>query len=154
MMALYQHLEPGLDIGPLGIGFKAEHVEGAALGIENLATLRRRPRMAGLRAGLAEHGERVRRFPLGGAKGAAGAPGSRTLTADRAHFPGRTVAGDGFLLIKRHGIVGHAGEIIVGIVVFAHVLEAEPPILVGLQPALWRAMSRRRLAARPLAWRQ
>src|SRR5580692_1202776 len=99
MMPFYQHLEPSLDIGPLGVGFKAEDVEGAALRIENLATLRRRPRMAGLAAGLAEHGERVGRFPFGGAKTAAGAPGGGALAADRAHFPGRTVAGDGFLLI-------------------------------------------------------
>src|SRR5580658_10151871 len=154
MMALYQQLEPSLDIGPFGVGFKAEHVEGTALCIENLATLRRRPRMAGLRAGLTEHGERVRGFPLGGAKTAAGAPGRRALAADRAHFPGRAVAGDGFLLILRDRIVAHAGKKIVGIVVFAHVLEAEPPILVGLQPTLRRAMSRRRLAARPLAGRQ
>src|SRR6202044_2875567 len=147
MMALYQHLEPSLDIGSFCVGFKAEHVEGAALGMENLAPPRRRPRMAGPAAGLAQHGERVGGFPLGGAKAAAGAPGRRALAADRAHFPGRTVAGDGLLLILRDRVVAHSGEKIVGIVVFAHVLEAEPPILAGLQPAFGRAMGRRRLAA-------
>src|SRR5580704_10157172 len=50
--------------------------------------------------------------------------------------------------------LAHAGEEIVGIVVYAHMLEAEPPILVGAQPALRRAMSRGRLAARPFAGRQ
>ena len=45
MMPLYQHLEPGLDIGPFGIGFKSEHVERAALGIEDFAALGSRPRM-------------------------------------------------------------------------------------------------------------
>ncbi len=67
MMAFYQCLEPGLDIGPFGVGFKAERIEGAALRIENLAALGRGPRMAGSGgAGLAEQRERVLGRPAGG----------------------------------------------------------------------------------------
>jgi len=45
MVPFYQHLELGLDIGPLGIGFKSEHLERTALGIEDFAALGRRARM-------------------------------------------------------------------------------------------------------------
>ena len=50
MMALHQDLEFGLDIGPLGIGFKAEHIQRPALGIENLALFRRPAAAAGAAA--------------------------------------------------------------------------------------------------------
>ena len=76
------------------------------------------------------------------------------FAADRTHFPGRTVAGDRVLLIFRDRVVAHAGEEIVRIVVFAHVLEAELPILAGAQPAFRRAVRRRRGAVRPLASRK
>src|SRR5580692_7783267 len=99
MMALYQHLEPSLDIDPFGVGFKAERVEGAALRIENLATLRRRLRMARPGAGFAEQRERVIGRPVGTARAAPGAAGGGALAADRAHLPGRPVAGDGVLLV-------------------------------------------------------
>ena len=55
------------------------------------------------------------------------------------------------LLILGDGVVAHAGEEIVGMVVFAHVLEAEAPVFLLAQPALGRAMGRPRVAARPLA---
>jgi hypothetical protein len=45
MMPLHQDLESGFDIGALGVGFKAEHVERAALGVEDFAAL-----LAGARA--------------------------------------------------------------------------------------------------------
>ena len=73
------------------------------------------------------------------------------FAADRAHFPGRTVAGDRFLLIFRDRVLAHAGEEIVRIVVFADVAEAELPIFGRAQPALRRAVGCRRVAARPLA---
>ena len=79
--------------------------------------------------------------------------------AVEAHLPGRPVAGDGVLLVARDRIVAHAGEIIVGMVVLAHVLEAEAPVLVLAQrgPSAPDASPRRRspatgkpaLAARP-----
>src|ERR1700738_606977 len=42
-----------------------------------------------------------------------------------AHFPGRTVAGQRVLLVARDRIGIHAGEEIVGLVVFADVVETE-----------------------------
>src|SRR5271170_6488047 len=109
--------------------------------------------MAGAGAGLAEQRERIVGRPVGIPGFAAAAPG-RLLAADRAHFPGRPAAGDGLLLVRRDGVLAHASEEIVRIVVFAHVFETELPILGGAQPALRRPMRRRRLAGRPLATRQ
>jgi len=68
MMPLHQDLELSLDIGALGVGFKAEHVERAALGIENLAHLGGRPlatRWASVR--IAKQAEGVVGGPSGGA---------------------------------------------------------------------------------------
>ena len=47
------------------------------------------------------------------------------------------MAGDGILLVLEDGVIAHAGEVIVGVVVLAHVLEAEAPILVLAQPRPW-----------------
>ncbi|MGA8075812.1 MAG: hypothetical protein WB868_00315 [Xanthobacteraceae bacterium] len=54
----------------------------------------------------------------------------------------------------RNRIVAHAGEEVVGIVVFAHMLEAELPVFGCAQPAFWRTMRCRRFAARPFASRK
>src|SRR3954469_11412664 len=74
--------------------------------------------------------------------------------AVEAHLPGRTVAGHGILLVPRDRIVAHSGKIIVGMIVFPNVLEAETPVLVLAQPAFGRAMRRLAAAARPLADRR
>src|SRR5580658_9917401 len=37
MMSFHQYLELGLDIGPLGVGLKSEHLQRPPLRIENLA---------------------------------------------------------------------------------------------------------------------
>jgi hypothetical protein len=70
-----------------------------------------------------------------------------------AHLPGRAVSGDGVLLILQDGVVAHAGEIIVRVVVLAHVLETEAPMLVLARPGLGGAMRRRIAAALPIAAR-
>src|SRR5579883_3069970 len=70
MVALYQHLESRFDIGAVGVGFKAEHIQRAALRVENLAALGRASCMARTMVGpappcLAEQGERIIcRFPI------------------------------------------------------------------------------------------
>ena len=58
------------------------------------------------------------------------------LAAQHAHLPGRTMAGDGVLLIARDRVVAHAGEEVVGVIVLAHVIEAEPPVLALLAAPL------------------
>ena len=60
---------------------------------------------------------------------------------------------DGILLVGRDGLVRHAGEVVVGGVVDAHVVEAEAPVLPLAAPPLRRPMEARRPAARMLAGR-
>ena len=55
------------------------------------------------------------------------------------------------LLMLDHVLVRHAGEVIVGFVVFADVLEAEAVILALLAAALWRRIKSRLPAALPFA---
>src|ERR1043166_9543741 len=69
------------------------------------------------------------------------------------HFPSRAVTGNGLLLIARDRVIAHSGEKIVGLVVFANVLQAEAPIFALTQPAFRRAMRRALVASRPVAAR-
>src|ERR1700752_2273317 len=118
MVALYQHLEPGFDIGAPRIGFKPEHVERAALGVENLAAF-------GSRTGLTaacrplEQPKRIVSRPAGTAEAPGTALGVAAAPSDRAHLPGRTMPGKVFFLIFRDRVVAHALEKIIRIVVFA-----------------------------------
>ena len=146
MMALHQHLEPGLDIGALGIGFKAEHIERAALGIEYLAALAGglAPDRRG-RASPAEQAERILGRPAG-TPAAWAVRLASPLAADRAHLPGRSMPGEVFLLVFRDGVVAHAGEKIIRIIVFAHVFQTEAPVFGRAQPALRRAVRGGRVA--------
>ena len=71
MMPLYQHLELGLDIGPFGIRFKSEHVQGPALCIEDFAALGSRPRLP-VAADADEQVERILRRKTGRTGGTPG----------------------------------------------------------------------------------
>jgi hypothetical protein len=143
MVALHQHLELRLDLGLVGADLQAKLVQGLALGVAHDA---RRLGLFGLgpRAELAEHVERIARG-VGAKLGAGMIAGS--------HLPGRAMPGDRVLLVFQHGVVAHAGEVIVGVVVLAHVLQAEPPVLILALPALGRAMGRGIVAALPVAAR-
>src|SRR5690606_21143207 len=71
--------------------------------------------------------------------GRAGARGSLRGAVFRglvdADRPGRAVTGDGFLLVARNFAVGEAGEVVVALVVFLDVREAEHEILTfGIAP--------------------
>src|ERR1700722_1843308 len=70
-----------------------------------------------------------------------------------AHAPGRPVAGQGILLIGRNRVVAQAGEIIVGVVVFANVRETVVPVLAFVPAAFGRAMRAQLFAAGPFATR-
>ncbi len=61
------------------------------------------------------------------------------------------MAGQRVLLVGEHGVVGHAGEEIVGLVVFAHMLEAVMPAAETCSDPWARYVGRLVLAARPLA---
>src|SRR5690348_3700861 len=128
MMALHQLLEAGLDLRPLGVGLKAHDVEGLALGIAHGAALglAARPSAPGSRAELAEHLERIVSLAVAREEPADGRF-PRTLSPQHAHLPGRAVADDRVLLIARDRLVAHAGKEIIGVVVFADMIEAEAP---------------------------
>ena len=64
------------------------------------------------------------------------------------------MAGQVLFLVFDNGVIAHAGEKVIGVVVFADVFETELPILAGAQTPLRRAMRRRRVAIGPLAPRQ
>ena len=61
------------------------------------------------------------------------------------------MADDRILLEGRDRRIGHAGEIVVGGVVLAHMLEAEAPVLAFPVPSLGRAEFARSLAGGMLA---
>jgi hypothetical protein len=138
------------DLDAVGAVLQAEFMQRLALGIANGTGLRLdplglRPPIRAAAAQLAKHIERVARTlwaEIGPPRAIAG-----------PHLPGWTMAGDGVLLIFRNGILAHAGEVIVGVVVFAHVLETEPPILVLAQPSLGGAVRRLIAAALPVTRR-
>src|SRR5262249_18576580 len=73
--------------------------------------------------------------------------------AVHAHFPGGTVANNGVLLVAGDVVVAHPGEEIVRMVVFAHMPEAETPVLVLAIAALGSAVGRSPVAAWPFAAR-
>ena len=49
-----------------------------------------------------------------------------------------TMAGERILLVFEDGFLAHSGEEVIGMIVFAHMLEAEPPLLVLPRPPLGR----------------
>src|SRR5207237_7716792 len=69
------------------------------------------------------------------------------------HLPGREMADRCVLLEACDVVLAHAGEKIVGMIVFAHMVEAESPIFVRLRSAFRGPMGRRRVTAWPLAAR-
>src|SRR5689334_9133395 len=68
-----------------------------------------------------------------------------------SHLPGGAVTGERILLVRHHGRVAHAGKEIVRLVVFAHVIETETPVVLFAATALRRPVRRFFLAAMPLA---
>src|SRR5262249_26176984 len=75
----------------------------------------------------------------------------RRPSAVHPHLPGRAMPDDRLLLVAGNVLGAHAGEEIVRVVVFANVIEAEPPIFALAQSPLGRAVGRGRLAIRPFA---
>src|SRR5690348_1761733 len=151
MVTLHQLLEARLDLGPLGVGFEPQHMQRLALGVALgvLAALA----ALGSRAELAEHIERILRLAKS-VEEARAARLARALSAEHPHLPGRPVAGDRVLLIARDRVVAHAGEVVIRMIVLAHVIEAEAPVLALLGAPLRGAMGRSMDAARPVAARQ
>src|SRR5262249_12122761 len=103
-------------------------------------------------AELPEHAEWIIGASKFGMK-AGGVGTRRRPSAVHPHLPGRAMSDDRLLLIAGNVLGAHAGKEIVRMVVFANVIEAEPPIFALAEPPLGRAVGRGRLAIRPFAGR-
>src|SRR3954447_7271126 len=136
MKAFHEGLVLRLDGRPVGHFVEAEHVERAPnrSGIAWPFRLGIHVGLAGLLEILAlQHPERIDIFPIAGRR--RGAVGGLSARVD-SHGPGGTVADDRVLLVGHDRIVGHAGKIIVGCIIGAHVIEAELPIAPLLATSL------------------
>src|ERR1700726_1159828 len=157
MVLLHQRLV--LHLGGLERRIRAEphHLQRLALGVEYFSgfdlglaggSARTRP-PAAAPIEFAEHAERVGgsfQVGLGAALALLGA-------GVGAHLPGRTMAGQRILLVARDRVGIHPGKEIIGLVVFADVVETEVPVLLVIGPALGRAVRPLVLAVRPFAHR-
>src|SRR5205085_12681617 len=74
--------------------------------------------------------------------------------AIEAHLPGRAMTDHRVLLVLQDRVLAHAGKIIVGLVVGAHVIEAEAPVFPLMHPPLRRAVRRHQAASRMIAHRR
>ena len=124
VMLFYQLLVAALDVGGGGIGVQAHRVEGLGLERLQLALPRERgPRPRARACSTKPKGSRMRACaPAADRRDCSGLFLRLLVDADR---PGRAMAGDGLLLVARDLAVRKAGEIIVALVVFLDVLEAE-----------------------------
>jgi hypothetical protein len=152
MMLLHQRLVFRLDGFERGIGTEPHHLERLALGVEyfpgfDLGLGARTGPPAAAAIEFAKHAEGIGgafEIGLGTALALFGA-------GIGAHLPGRTMTGQRVLLVPRNRIRVHAGKEIVGLVVFADVIEAEVPIFLVVGAALGRAMRPLVLAVGPFA---
>src|SRR5260370_3390304 len=151
MMTFHQNLDPRLDIRGARARFQPEHVERLAFGIAHDAALgcialRLEPRSARV----LEKSERIGREELPVAVRRRSRGGALAVDAD---LPGRTVAGNGLLLISGDRVFAHSGKKIVGMIVVAHVMKAEAPIFARAQAPLGGAMGGVLAATGPIAGR-
>src|ERR1700677_4901803 len=155
MMLLHQRLVFRLDGLERGIGAEPHHLQRLALGIEDFTGLglglagraaRTRPPAAAA-VEFAEHAEGIGRAFQIGFRAALCFFGAGI----GAHLPGRAVAGQRILLVPRHRIRVHSGKEIIGLVVFANVIETEVPVFLVIGAALGRAMRPLVLAVGPFA---
>ena len=154
MVLLHQRLVLRLDGFQRRVRPKPHHLQRLALGVHDFprfrlglasGAARTRP-PAATAVELGEHAERIgRTFQLGFCARLA------LLAAVGAHLPGRAMAGQRVLLVARDGIRIHSLEEIIGLVVFADVIEAEVKILPRVLAALGRAVRTLVRAPRPFA---
>src|SRR5258708_38626209 len=152
MVLLDQRLVFRLDVFEGGLRAEPHHLQRLALGVEDLAgpglgrgsSWPRPPAAAAVE--LAEHAERIGR----GVQLGFGAL-TPLAAAIGAHLPGRPMAGQRVLLVTRDRFGVHAGKEIVGLIVFADMVEAEVPVLARILAALGRTVCALVLAFGPFA---
>src|SRR6185437_11919848 len=142
VVTFHQFLEPRLNLLRRSAHLEPERAERLALGIADRTLL-----LALLLLIAQAFAKQPERIGAGAAQ-----IGPRPALAG-AHLPGRAMTGERVLLIGQHGVVFHAGEKIIRLIVFARVREAEVPIVLVILLALGRAVGSDVLASRPFARR-
>src|ERR1700726_4010797 len=155
MVALHQLLEPRLDVRTGRAILQPERVKCLALGVAHGAPL-------GLGARLCRTGARTAALPrdVGSVletetlvKRPTGLSLGTPLGAPHPDPPSRKMSGERVLLKARNRVVAHAVKKIIGLIVFAGMLQAESPVFAFAIAALRRPVARRLRAIRPVtAW--
>src|SRR5262245_794087 len=141
MMPLHQFLEAHFHLLRSGSDLQPERVQGFPLGVADRSSFG--ARLLFRAQSFAKQLERI------SVAESTHIRSNRSLAG--SHLPGRTMSRKGILLVGHHRRIAHSGEKIVGLVVFAHVIEAKTPIVL-LAPASHRRTVRRFfLAAVPFA---
>src|ERR1700719_3206742 len=155
MVAFHQLLEPRLDVRTGRAILQPERVKRLAFCVAHGAPL-------GLGARLCRTGARTAELPQDAetiletetfVKRSTGLSLGTALAADHPDPPSRKMSGERVLLKARNRVVAHAIKKIIGLIVFAGMLQAEPPVFAFAIAALRRPVARRLRAVRPVtAW--
>src|SRR5262249_45249591 len=133
MMPLHQFLEAHFHLLRSGSDLQPERVQGFPLGVADRSSFG--ARLLFRAQSFAKHLERI-------SVAAKNTHVRSTPPLAVSNLPGRTLSRKGVLLLAHHRRIAHSGEKIVGLVVFAHVIEAKTPIVL-LAPASHRRTVRR-----------
>src|SRR5262249_40160866 len=145
VMPFHQFLEARLDVWTSCAILQPQDVKRFPLRITDGPSL-------GLGAGLCCTGARTTEFPqdverIGGGEiriqQQADLFSCAALAADHSNPPGGEMSGERIFLKARTRIVAHAGKKIIGLIVFANVIEAEPPVFALSIATFWRPVARR-----------
>src|SRR5215510_9082590 len=142
MMPLHQFLEPRFHLLGGRADFQPQRVQGFSLSVADRSSF-----SAGLLFSAHSFAKQTERISVT-AKRPHIRP-NRSLAG--SHFPGRTMSGEGVLLVSHHRRVAHSGEKIVGLVVLAHVIQTKTPIILLTSAPFGGAVRRFFLAPVPFA---
>src|SRR4029079_17807359 len=140
MMSFHQFLEPHFHLLRGGSDFQPERVQGFSLGVADRSSF-------GARLLSRAHASAKQTDRISVTAKSTHIRPNRSLAG--SHLPGRTMSGKGIFLVGHHRRIAHAGEKIIGLVVFADVIEAKTPIVLLAPASLRRTVRRFFLAAVP-----
>src|SRR5262249_35242392 len=121
MMPLHQFLEAHFHLLRSGSDLQPERVQGFPLGVADRSRF-------GARLLLRTHSFAKQSERISWAAESTHIRSTRSFAS--SHLPGRTMSRKGILLVGHHRRIAHSGEKIVGLVVFADVIEAKTPIVL------------------------